>query len=636
MNQESGALEARSLRMPLAGLRVVGLILALVLTNLNRESLSLPAAILDKAPAFSALLCVIELLLGIVASRVNGVLMIFIILVDLLFGLALCYFCGTAYLILGFMLPVVESTAFCGFWAGVAIYAIAGIFFGAALGVPLLQQRRVVEGPEGAVQAAQALMSLKMAGVLGALTGFLLWLTQSVMNEAMLVHLVEAEADQERRLLQETINKKDDERQTSVVAVSQYIEETTRLEEAGDKFQSEIHKLESKVQELETIICTLDQTLEESKVNEEKLKLSLRQTNERSSQSLNKQKNELERDHFIIQKKYDKLLKLLTICRDLNLNLGLNETLMAMTTQIQSVVPSQSLVVFLVDEVDGHRELFPELAASPYVDAFKDRVFQFDEEGPGWCAANRRPLRIDDGKLTVADRVITTLTPQEKSALICPLIAGQVVVGVLYLGRQESEEFSPEEGEFLLRIAEFSAQCLANSLEYQRRINHGLSDYATGLYNGLFLDERTKEEVMRGRRYTYPVSLILFSLDGFSEALPRMDKALAHKVANEVADIVRQAVRETDVPTRLEDNLFGVLLVHTERDKARAIGERIRAGVESRVFSSAQQKFKFTVSGGIAGVPHDGTSAEMLKKRAGDGMNLAKSKSGNKVMFWDE
>ncbi len=636
MNQDSGALEARSLRMPLSGLRILGLILALVLTNFNRESLSLPAAILDKATAFSAFLCVVELLLGIVASRVNGVLMIFIILLDLLLGLALCYFCGTAYLILGLMLPVVETAAFCGTGAGVAIYVVGLIFFGAAIAVPLLQQRTKVEGQEGAVQAAQAIMSLRMAGVMAALTALMLWLTQTVMSESLLVNLVEAEAEQERLLLQETINKKDDERETSVAYVNKFIEETSRLESAGDKFQSEIHKLESKIQELESIICTLDQGLEESKANEEKLKLSLRQTNERSSQSLNKQKNELERDHFIIQKKYDKLLKLLTICRDLNLNLGLNETLMAMTTQIQSVVPSQSLVVFLVDEVDGHRELFPELAASPYVDAFKDRVFQFDEEGPGWCAAQRRPLRIDDGKITAGDRVITTLTPHELSALICPLIAGQVVVGVLYLGRQESEEFSPEEGEFLLRIAEFSAQCLANSLEYQRRINHGLSDSATGLYNGLFLEERTKEEVMRGRRYTYPVSLVLLSLDGFTEALPRMDKALANKVANEVADIIRQAVRETDVPTRLEDNLFGVLLVHTERDKARAIGERIRAGVESRVFSSAQQKFKFTVSAGIAGVPHDGTSAEMLKKRATDGMNLAKSKSGNKVMMWDE
>ncbi|CAN0452251.1 unnamed protein product, partial [Phaeothamnion confervicola] len=209
------------------------------------------------------------------------------------------------------------------------------------------------------------------------------------------------------------------------------------------------------------------------------------------------------------------------------------------------------------------------------------------------------------------------------------------VLGAIYLGRIESQEFSPEEGEFLVRIAEFASVALANSLEYQRRINRGLNDSVTKLYNGLYLEERMKEEVMRGRRYTYPVSLILVDIDGFGKAVPAMGQALSEKVLNEVADIIRQAVRETDVPARIEGDDFGILLVHTERDKARPICERIRAAVETRVFSSAQQKFKFTISVGLAGVPHDGTSVEILKKRAQDGLAQARSKGGNQVCCWD-
>lgn len=627
--------QAISLRFPLFGLRVIGVVTALALTSFNQDPSNFPPVVQQNWMAFSGVLTFIELVLGAIAMRANGLFMIFLILVDLLFGFAMGYFSGTPYLVLGFMLPVIETTAFCGGVAGLVLFVIGTLFFGVAITHPLLNLIRATEGQKPEL-IVQAIMSLRLAGVLAVLTGFCLWLTQTVLGETFLVLQLENQAEQERQMLQQTINQKEQEREQSTGHISSFLSEITKLEQEGDKDKAAIRDLNAKVNELEELLLQLDGDLKRAKSTEQKLKEAVKQAEDRSNVDLSRQKNDLEREHFVIQKKYDKLLRLLTICRDLNLNLGLNETLLALNAQVQKVVPSETFVVFLVDEVNGHRELFPELAASPHLDAFKDRVLQFDEEAPGWCAAHRRPLRIDEGKVQAGDRVLATLTPHEMSAMICPLVTSAGVVGVIYLGRPESAEFSPEEGEFLLRIAEFAAQCVANSLEYQRRINHGLSDYATRLYNGLFLEERMKEEVMRGRRYTYPVTLILFQLDGFSEALPKMDKGLVHKVVNEVADIVRAAVRETDVPARMEDNLFGVLLVHTERDKTRAIGERIRAGLEQRIFNSAQAKFKFTISGGIAGVPHDGTSSEMLRKRAQDGLALAKSKGGNQVCFWDQ
>jgi len=78
-----------------------------------------------------------------------------------------------------------------------------------------------------------------------------------------------------------------------------------------------------------------------------------------------------------------------------------------------------------------------------------------------------------------------------------------------------------------------------------------------------------------------------------------------------------------------------VLCVHTDREKAFAIAERIRAGTESRSFGPGSNKVKLTVSVGVAGVPHDATNEELLQKRATDGLQMARSKGGNKVCYWD-
>ena len=627
--QEEDQLEAPRLRSFLSATRLIGLLVALLLTNFHNDAPNPPPL---SHGLVTALVLVYHSLACWVTAKGGRGAMIGIILCDLGFGGAQAFSYGSPYLILGFMLPVLEVATFFGRMAGLSVLLLGGLFFGALLALPLLSMMKEAQNPQAdvdaQVKAAQAVASLRLAGVQAVLSGLFLWVVLLVVSERQAVEVIELEAQQEKEMLYKKFQSKSQEFGKVIAEVGE--RETTVLSLEGQLASSNRERLD-----LEDRLLAAGDDVDNLKKLNQSLETSLRELEERCKNEVQRQKTGLERENFVLQKKYDKLGRFLAICKELNQSLGLNDTLLALTAQLQSVLPCQSCVIFLVDQVDGHKELFPEVAASPYTEAFRNRVFQFDQDAPGWCAANRRPLRIDEQKIQVGDRVIETLTPHEHSALVCPLATPQDVLGAIYLGRVEAHEFSPEEGEFLVRIADFASLCLANALEYQRRINRGLHDSLTKLYNGLYLEERMKEEVMRGRRYTYPVSLILVDIDAFGEAAEQMGPTLAEKVINEIADIIRQAVRETDVPARIDGDDFAILLVHTERDKARPICERIRAAVEARVFSAGQQKHKVTISVGLAGVPHDGTSVEVLKKRAEDGLSVARSKGGNTVSCWD-
>lgn len=609
------------LRLFLICARLAGLVLGLALTHVHAIAPEMPEPLKPYVPALTAAIVLYQLM-GLVLTQIGrGVLSGILVLFDTVIGFALGWIFGPPYLLLGFTLPVLEAAVFMSTLAGVFMAVIGGVFFGAVLAFPLLSQ---LQGQNpGAAEA-----SLQLAGCEVLVSLLLLYLCNLALGESRERAQFLQEVQQEKELMYQEMHKKTQD-------IGKIYAEVGERQTVVQELEQRLRREEVARLELEDQLVQAVEDMDNLKLANQHLEHQAREREHLLQQDLKRAKAQSEREMFLVQKRLERESRLLGVLRDLTGTLALNDTLLALTNQLQTILPSQSCVIFLVDEVDGQRELYPEVAASPYTDSFRNRILQMGEEAPGYCVLRVRPLRIENGAVQVEGQTITTLTPHEKSALICPLRAGQDVLGCIYLGRTEANEFSPEEQELLLRICEMAGTALGNSLEYQRRIQRGLHDPVTHLYNALYLEERVKEEVMRGRRYTYPVSLLMIDLDGFGSAFEKLGEAAAQRILVEVAEIVRNATRETDVPARLENDDYAILCVHTDRERARAVGERIRASVEKAVFGSQQAPVRVTASIGIAGVPHDATNEEALQKRAMDALELARSGGGNKVCFWD-
>lgn len=612
---------SQRLRLFLIGTRLGGVVLGLTLTQMHKIHPSLPEALNPHVTLLTVAILFYQLLGCVLTNFARGPVAGILVLLDTLIGFALGRIFGAPYLLLGFTLPVLEAACLFNITAGLFLAGLGGVFYAAVLALPLLSSMR-----DSTDQSAQA--SLQLIGVQGVFSFILLYLCSLTLGETRQRAQFVEEMHQEKDLLYQEMQKKTQD-------IGKIYAEVGQRETVASELETRLKRAEREKLELEDQLMQAVEDLDRIKMASEHIEHAADQREGQISQELKRYKSQAEREMFLVQKRLERETRLLGVLRDLTGTLALNDTLLALTNQLQTVLPSQSCVIFLVDEVDGQRELYPEVAASPYTDAFRNRILQMGEEAPGWCVARVRPLRIENGSVQVEGVTLSTLTPYEKSALICPLRAGQDVLGAIYLGRTDANEFSPEEQDLLLRICDLAGSALGNSLEYQRHIQRGLHDPVTHLYNSLYLEERLKEEVMRGRRYTYPVSLILLDLDGFVAALEKIGEAGAHKILVDVAEIVRVATRETDVPCRIENDDFGILCVHTDRDRAKAVGDRIRAAVASTVFGPPAVPIKLTASVGVAGVPHDATNEEALQKRALDALETARTGGGNRVCFWD-
>ena len=422
-------------------------------------------------------------LLGCVLSNLaRGAVAGILVLLDTVIGFALGRIFGAPYLLLGFTLPVLEAACFFSASAGLFLAMIGGVFYAAVLCLPLLSGMRDSGD-------TMAMASLQLIGVEGVFSLILLYLCSLTLGETRQRAQFVEEMHQEKDLLYQEMQKKTQDIGKIYAEVCKRETVASELETRLKRAEREKIELEDQllqaVEDLDRLKMASEHIGQASEQREGQMAGELQRYRTQTEQEMQRYKSQTEREMFLLQKRLERETRLLGVLRDLTGTLALNDTLLALTNQLQTVLPSQSCVIFLVDEVDGNRELYPEVAASPYTDAFRNRILQMGEEAPGWCVARVRPLRIENGSVSVEGMTLSTLTPYEKSALICPLKAGNDVLGAIYLGRTDANEFSPEEQDLLLRICELAGSALGNSLEYQRHIQRGLHDPVTHLYNSL-------------------------------------------------------------------------------------------------------------------------------------------------------
>ncbi len=616
MAAQSGSPSGGSPRLRLflvAGVRVVGVILALALTGGNRDACNPLPAILEQMPGIlTGAVVLYHLCAGYLSFRApsRGLLALLVLFLDTLMGVGLTYFFGPPYLILGFTLPVLSTAFYYGTTGALMAVVVGGLFYGVILLFSLVA--RLEPGEVGNF--------FKLTGVQGAVTLLLLWLYSICIGEGEDRVRLEERSRQEKDLLFQEI-------QAAKSEVGQIYSEVADRENALITVKRELGEAR---EELESSFKRLHEARLAAQAAE---KLAEDQGREVSQQA-RREKMQMQRQLARLQKKFERQNRLVEVFRQVSSNLALSDALLAVTEQLQALLPSQSCVIFMVDDVEGHRELFAEVAASPYTDLFRNYSLQIGEGAPGHVASRLEPLKIDRGAVTVDGRELPTVVPEEKSALIAPLATKADTLGTVYLGRAKENAFTEDDLDMLADFCELASVALGNAILFQRAVTHGIHDPLTNLYNSLYLEERMREEVKRGRRYTYPVSLVLMDLDGFGEVNQTVGQEAGDSVLRGVAEILRSCTRESDVLARLEGDDFALLVVHSDRNSAFNVAERVRSLVEGYTFGQGPRKVRITASFGVAGIPHDAVNEEQLTMRATAALQQARSSGGNTVSFW--
>ena len=190
----------------------------------------------------------------------------------------------------------------------------------------------------------------------------------------------------------------------------------------------------------------------------------------------------------------------------------------------------------------------------------------------------------------------------DRHTMTIPLTIAPDKQGLLHIERRQG---TFTEAEFLVLSTVGTSLSLAfRNAHTHRQIQELASrDSLTGLLNRRALEEVLAREFKAGSRYSSSSCLLLVDLDYFKLVNDELGHLAGDQVLMSTAALMRRAVRDIDAVGRYGGEEFGIVLPHTDLDRALVLAERLRRQIECQEFETGEGGVRMTASFGIAPIP---------------------------------
>lgn len=228
-----------------------------------------------------------------------------------------------------------------------------------------------------------------------------------------------------------------------------------------------------------------------------------------------------------------------------------------------------------------------------------------------------------------------------RTAVICYFIIGAAAVGhlpILYPGENTSIFTANIISNSILSLIFFfinyrnfiKAFLFKKEIEEANRslLNQSNRDSLTDLYNRRKLDEVCRMDYLRAERYNMDFSIILLDIDLFKEVNDNFGHDVGDIVLREIAEILRDNIREVDVCGRWGGEEFLIVCQETDLLHAELLAERLRSKIETHQFNVNRM---ITASFGVAAM-NESEDLKTLFKMSDNRLYLAKSGGRNIVV----
>ncbi|MEO0961045.1 MAG: diguanylate cyclase, partial [Pseudomonadota bacterium] len=173
---------------------------------------------------------------------------------------------------------------------------------------------------------------------------------------------------------------------------------------------------------------------------------------------------------------------------------------------------------------------------------------------------------------------------------------------------------------------------LAVAMEQQ-----AISDPLTGLANRTALNDFTSSMLKHAKRSGEKAAILALDLDGFKPINDHYGHGAGDEVLVELADRLREEVRETDFVARTGGDEFILVLLHLDDGLGAArFATRLLRAIEMPVRLSSGQDVSVSGSIGISVFPDNAEELEILYRNADEALYAAKGAGRNCVKTYDE
>jgi diguanylate cyclase (GGDEF)-like protein len=168
--------------------------------------------------------------------------------------------------------------------------------------------------------------------------------------------------------------------------------------------------------------------------------------------------------------------------------------------------------------------------------------------------------------------------------------------------------------------------------ERQKAYQRSIRDPLTGLFNRVYMHDAMQRHCsIHDRDETTPVAAVMIDLDYFKRINDTHGHAAGDDVLRQIAQVLRENVRGSDIAVRYGGEEFILFLVGASAFGAADYGERIRSAVERHVFALDNgPRLRITASVGVA-VRDRYEPLNALIRRADEALYQAKGAGRNRV-----
>ncbi len=154
-------------------------------------------------------------------------------------------------------------------------------------------------------------------------------------------------------------------------------------------------------------------------------------------------------------------------------------------------------------------------------------------------------------------------------------------------------------------------------------------DPSLGIYTYPFFEERLAQETPRAKRHQIPLCVMLVRPDRLEEYEQKHGLEARASLLKDLARLVRESLRGSDVPALHREDTFALLLTDTRLDQSHAVADRLRKRAEGLVQGNG--KVPVTISIGVAAYSEESGTPRKLVDAANDKLAEARTAGGDCV-----
>ena len=299
---------------------------------------------------------------------------------------------------------------------------------------------------------------------------------------------------------------------------------------------------------------------------------------------------------------------------------------------LAELVPYEALHIYETN--DASRELVATLVRSDHAEEILKETFPYGQGITGWAVENRQPVLANQAHLDPRAHFVPGMPVEPEALIAVPLIARSSLKGTLNIYRiGEDAAFSEEEFELAKRFGDAAALALDNAHIRERLEHQARTDSLTGLYNHRTFHDRLRFELTRAAAQHHSVGVVMLDIDDFKKVNDVYGHGVGDVILGELADILRAAVRSSDIVCRIGGEEFAVIVPRAEVMHTVALAHRLAERLEAVDFELAGT---VAVSIGIAHGPEHAASPRELAACAEAAMMTAKARGKNQVVLFEE